>query len=229
LYRQHLNPLRTLFLLLVGANVALFAWARLAPPDPGLDPRPLGRQIEPAKLRILSEQDLAALQPQQPPQPVRTEPQARACVEWGAFTLAAASRAEQALEPLALGSRLASRRRDETARWWVFIPPKAGKAGAQKAADELRSLGLDDFHVMQEEGKLRWAISLGVFSTEAAANARLEAARAKGVRDAQTGPRETLVTKVSFQVQEADAETRARLAEILQQFPGTELRDCRPG
>ena len=31
---------------LVGANVALFAWAQLAPPEAGFDPQPLGRQIE---------------------------------------------------------------------------------------------------------------------------------------------------------------------------------------
>jgi len=224
LYRQRLNPLRTLCLALVAANVALFAWARLAPPDPGLDPQPLARQIDPEKLRILTEKDLATLQ-QQP----SARPDARSCVEWGPFTLALAPRAEQALEPLALGPRLSSRRSEETARWWVYLPPKGGKAGAQKAIEELKSLGLDDFHVMQEEGKMRWAISLGVFSTEGAANARLEAARARGVREAQAGPRETQVTKVSFQVQDADAALRAKLAEIAQQFPGSDVHDCRPG
>jgi hypothetical protein len=221
LYRQRVNPLRTLCLLLIGANVALFAWAQLAPPDPALDPRPLSRQIDPAKLRILSEQDLKALE--------RPAPQARSCVEWGAFTLAAAPRAEQALEPLALGARLSSRRNEETARWWVFIPPKQGKAGAQKAVEELKSLGVEDFRVMQEEGQMRWAVSLGVFSTEAAANARLEGARAKGVRNAQTGERETPVTKVTFQMQDVDAAIGAKLAEIAQQFPGSEVHECRPG
>jgi hypothetical protein len=219
-YRRRVNRVRTLCLALVGANVALFAWAQLAPPEAGLDPQPLSRQIDPAKLRILSEKDLAALEP--------PKPGARSCVEWGAFTLAVAPRAEQALEPLALGTRLGSRRSEETAGWWVFIPPpKNGKAGAQKTVEELKALGLDDFHVMQEEGRMRWAISLGVFSTEGAANARLEVALAKGVRGAEAGPRETPVTKVSFQVQDADAATRAKLAEIAQQFPGTDVHECR--
>lgn len=221
MYRQRLNPLRALCLALIGANVALFAWAQLAPPDPALDPRPLSRQIDPAKLRILSEQDLKALEP--------PAPQSRSCVEWGAFTLAVAPRAEQALEPLALGARLSSRRSEETARWWVYLPPKGGKAGAQKAVEELKSLGVEDFRVMQEEGQMRWAVSLGVFSTEAAANARLEGARAKGVRNAQTGERETHVTKVTFQLQDVDAAMRAKLAEIAQQFPGSEVHECRPG
>ena len=171
--------------------------------------------------RIRSPQELAAAPPPKP------QPQLTGCVEWGTFTLAAAPRAEQALEPLALGARLASRRSEETAHWWVFIPPpKDGKAGAQKLVNELKNVGLDDYHVMQEEGKMRWAVSLGLFSTEAGAQGRLEAVREKGVRSAQTGPRETVVTKVSLQVREADAATRAKLAEIAQQFPGSELREC---
>jgi sporulation related protein len=211
---------RTAFLALVAANVGLFAWTyALAPPDPALDPRPLANQIDPAQMRILSPAELAATPP--PPKPAPSS-----CIEWGAFTLAVAPRAEQALEPLALGARLSSRRGEETAHWWVFIPPKDGKAGAQKAVNELKNSGFDDYHVMQEEGKMRWAVSLGVFGTEAAAQGRLDAVREKGVRGAQAGPRETVVTKVSLQVKQADAATRAKLAEIAQQFPGSELREC---
>ncbi len=80
---------------------------------------------------------------------------------------------------------------------------------------------------MQEEGKFTWAISLGVFRTEESAQSRLEALRAKGVRSAQTGERETRVPKVWFQVRNADAALQAKLREIVQGFPGTELRDCK--
>jgi hypothetical protein len=211
---------RTTFLALVAANAGLFAWSyALAPPDSGTDPRPLSNQIDPAQMKILSPQELAATPP--PPKPAPS-----ICVEWGSFTLAAAPRAEQALEPLTLGTRLGSRRGEETAHWWVFIPPKDGKAGAQKAVSELKGLGFDDYHVMQEEGKMRWAVSLGVFGTEAAAKGRLDALREKGVKGAQAAARETVVTKVSLQVKDADAAMRAKLGEIAQQFPGSELRDC---
>jgi len=221
MHRPRVNRGRTAFLALLAANVGLFAWAyALAPADPSTDPRPLANQLEPQQIRILTPQELAAAPPP------KLQPQLTGCVEWGTFTLAAAPRAEQALEPLALGARLASRRSEETAHWWVFIPPKDGKAGAQKTINELKNTGLDDFHVMQEEGKMRWAVSLGVFSTEGAAKGRLDAVREKGVRGAQTGPRETAVTKVSLQVKEADAAIRAKLAEIAQQFPGSELREC---
>jgi hypothetical protein len=222
MHRQRVNRARIACLALVAANVFLFAWTyALAPPDSGTDPRPLANQIDPAQLKILSPQELAAAQSVQAERPAPVS-----CVEWGTFTLAAAPRAEQALEPLALGPRLTTRRGEETAHWWVFIPPKDGKAAAQKAVNDLKSLGLDDFHVMNEEGKMRWAISLGVFSSEAAAKVRLEAVREKGVRTAQAGLRETVVTKVSFRLQGADAALRARLGEIAEQFPGSEVRDC---
>ena len=222
MHRQRVNRARTAFLVLVAANVFLFAWNyALAPPDPGSDPRPLANQIDPGQLKILSPQELAAAQSAQPARPA-----AVSCIEWGTFTLAAAPRAEQALEPLALGPRLTSRRGEETAHWWVFIPPRDGKSGAQKAVTDLKGFGLDDFHVMQEEGKMRWAVSLGVFSTEAAAKVRLEAVREKGVRGAQAAPRETVVTKVSLRLQGVDAALRAKLGEIAQQFPGSELREC---
>lgn len=223
MHRQRVNRARIAFLVLVAANAFLFAWTHaLAPPDPGSDPRPLANQIDPTQLKILSPQELAAAQPAQAPRPAPPV----SCIEWGTFTLVVAPRAEQALEPLALGPRLSSRRGEETAHWWVFIPPKDGKAAAQKAVNDLKGLGLDDFHVMNEEGKMRWAISLGVFSTEAAAKVRLDAVREKGVRTAQAAPRETVVTKVSFRLQGADAAIRARLGEIAQQFPGSELREC---
>ena len=76
---------------------------------------------------------------------------------------------------------------------------------------------------------MRWAISLGVFGSEAAANGRLEALRAKGVRNAQVGARDTQVTKVSFQVQNPDPATQARISELAQGFPGSELRGCPSG
>jgi hypothetical protein len=130
------------------------------------------------------------------------------------------------LEPLALGARLSQRRSEEKAGWWVFIPPQPNRAAAQKKTAELKGIGIDDYFILQDEGGMRWAVSLGVFSSEDAAKARLEALRAKGVRSAQTGERETQVTKIWFQVRGADAALQAKLKGFAQALPGTELRDC---
>ena len=102
----------------------------------------------------------------------------------------------------------------------------ANRAAALKKTAELKALGIDDYFIVQDEGKTRWAVSLGVFSTEESARSRLEALRAKGVRSAQTGERETQVPKLWFQVRGADAPVQARLRELVQALPGTELRNC---
>ena len=221
--------MRTLFLLLVAANLAFFAWARYyADADGATDPEPLRRQLKPGSIRLLTGPELAGLPPLAPRPAREPEPPAAAaaCIEWGGFALAEAPRAEQALEPLALGARLAQRRSEETAGWWVFVPPQPSRAAALKKAAELKSLGVDDFFVIQDEGKTRWAISLGIFSSEDAARSRLEALRAKGVRSAQTGARDTQVAKTWFQLRGAEAAQLARLRETAQAFPGTDLRAC---
>jgi len=218
--------MRAIFLLLLAANLGFFAWARYyAPADAATDPEPLRRQIRPESIRLLGGPELAGL-PALKPKPAPQAQSPGACIEWGGFALAEAPRAEQALEPLALGARLAQRRSEETAGWWVFVPPQPSRAAALKKAAELKSLGVDDFFVIQDEGKTRWAISLGIFSSEDAARSRLEALRAKGVRSAQTGARETQVAKTWFQLRGAEAAQLARLRETAQAFPGTDLRDC---
>jgi len=228
--------MRALFLLLLLANTAFFAWSRyLSPPETAADPAPLARQIEPEKLRIVAP---SALPPPAPPKPAAAPPApppaaaappvtvSLKCIEWGSFTLADARQAEQALEPLALGTRLAQRRTEETAGWWVFIPSQKTRQGASRKAAELKGLGIGEYFIMQEEGPLRWSLSLGVFRTEEAAQARLAALRQQGVRTAQVGERETVVPKVWLQVSGVDPALERQLADIALQMDGSELRSC---
>ena len=232
--------MRTAFLVLLLANLGLFAWWRYgSPPDAAADPAPLARQIEPEKLKIVAPKDLpppappkpvAAVKPEPAPPPSASPPVALKCMEWGSFTIADAPRAEKTLEPLALGARLAQRRTEETAGWWVFIPaqariPNARQAALKKAA-ELRALGVEDYFIVQEEGQHRWALSLGVFRTEEAARARLEVLRTQGVRSAVVGARETVVPKVWLQVRGVDPALEAKLKELAVQIESTELRAC---
>jgi hypothetical protein len=239
--------MRALFLLLVFANLAVYGWWRYqAPADSGLDRAPLARQIEPEKLKIVPPAELAATPGKKPPASPPVTPTAPApaaapaaapvaaasaaaplaCLEWGSFTLADAPRAEKLLEPLAFGTRLAQRRTEETAGWWVFMPPQGSRQAALKKAAELKNLGIDEFFVVPDEGPYRWAVSLGVFRNEDAAQARLAALRTQGVRSARVGPREMVVPKLWLQVSAVDAPTEARLREIAAQIEGSELRPC---
>lgn len=217
--------MRALFLLLVLANLAFYAWTRYGAPAGAADPAPRARQIEPEKLKVIAPANLPPVSAAKK-EKATPAPAVGVCMEWGSFTVADAPRAEQALEPLALGARLAQRRTEEVAGWWVFIPPQGSRQGALKKAAELRNLGVDDFFVVPDEGEHRWALSLGVFRNEEAAQAHLAALRAQGVRSARVGARETLVPKVWLQVKSVDAPLQAQLKEIARQVEGSELRDC---
>jgi hypothetical protein len=210
--------MRAVFLLLLFANVAFYAWARYGAPAETAHPAPASRQIEPEKLELVAPKDLSA--------PKKPAPVAAGCIEWGSFTVADAPHAEQALEPLALGGRLTQRRAEDVAAWWVLIPSMGSRQGALKKGAELRNLGVDDFFIVQDEGEHRWALSLGVFRSEDAAQAHLAALQARGVRSARVVARETLVPKIWLQVKGVDAPLEARLKEIARQIEGTELKSC---
>ena len=220
--------MRTLFLVLLLANVVFFAWARyVSPPEASADPAPLSRQIEPDKLKVVAPADLPAPVSVRPAAGAMAGPVTAKCVEWGSFTLTDAPRAEKALEPLALGPRIGQRRTEEQAGWWVFIPPQNnGRSGALRKATELKSLGINDYFIVQEDGPHRWAVSLGVFRTEEGAQARLGALRTQGVRSAQVGAREAMVPKVWLQVKGVDAPLEAKLRDVAREIEGSELRPC---
>ena len=128
--------MRTFFLLLVLGNVAFFAWSRyVAPPEASADPLPLERQIEPEKLKVIAPSDLPPVTAR-PAAPAAAAPLALKCLEWGSFTLADAPRAEKALEPLALGARLAQRRTEEAAQARLAALRGLGVRSAQIGARE---------------------------------------------------------------------------------------------
>jgi hypothetical protein len=218
--------MRALFLILVLANLAFFAWSRyFSPSQAAADSAAmLARRSEPDKLKIVpgGERPSPPLSQRPAPSPIALA----GCLEWGSFTVADYPRAEKALEPLALGGRIGQRRTEETAGWWVFIPPQGNRQAALKKAAELKALGVEDYFIVVDEGDFRWALSLGVFRTEEAAQARLAALLAQGVRSALVGSRETVVPKIWLQIKGIDAAGEARLKEIARQIDGSEIRSC---
>ena len=176
--------MRLFVLVLVLANLAFYAWWRhIAPQDETGEPARVARQIAPASLPVV------------PLARVNANP--AACREWGGFASADLARARQALQALAPGVPPSESLVEETAAWWVFIPPSGGRDIAQKKAAELKALGISDYFVVQEEGPARWAISLGIFRSEELARARLEALREKRVRTAQLGTRDTKDARIA--------------------------------
>ena len=121
-------------------------------------------------------------------------------------------------------ARLISQKKVEViANYWVFIPPAANKAAADRRVDELKAQGVKDVLVV-DGGPQRLAISLGVFRTEEAAQARLDALQAQGVKTAKVGPRAQSVQQTALVVRDPPAPAVARLKELQGGFPGSEIK-----
>ena len=82
--------------------------------------------------------------------------------------------------------------------WWVRIPPAGGREGAERRIEGVRALGVNEYFIIQEPGANQYAVSLGLFKTEAKAQQHLAFLRTKGVRDAAVAPRTAAVHKVEL-------------------------------
>lgn len=218
--------MRILFFLLALANAVFFAYGWFdAGARAGGDAQILSQQLDPGKIRLLRPEQVIALTHKPEPPKAAAAP-AGVCVEWGGFLDADLARAQQALQPLALGAKLTQRKQEDVSGFWVFIRPLASRQLAAQKAAELKRLGVDDYFIIPDDPKWRNAISLGVFKTEEAANARLAALRAKGVKSANVAAHASPAAKTYLQVHDAIPAVVAKLNELKQGFPGTDLREC---
>jgi hypothetical protein len=231
--------MRILFLLLVVANIAFFCWSYFLAPATQ-DSQIVQQQLRPEAIRLLTPEEVAqvaakqaaaqaaakqlALAAAKRPEPVKVA----SCVELGAFNVGDVPAVEQSLATFAFGTRLGQRRIEETASFWVFIPPQGSRPAANRKVAQLKKMGVEEFFVVQDDPEYRFAISLGVFKSEEAAKSRLADLRAKGVRTARVGSRETQVQKVFFTVRDVPEPVIGKLNDLRQGYPGTELRDCQP-
>ena len=156
-------------------------------------------------------------------------PEVQACVEIASFVLADARRFETVLAPLKLGDRQSRHNLpgSEISSYVVYMPPQGSKEGADKKAAELRALGVHNYFIMSDNTPMRWAISLGVFKTETAAQNQLAALMKQGVRTAKIAPRMSGSKLLSFQFRDVDPDLRNRLEQLRSSFPGTESRSCK--
>ena len=208
--------MRTLVVLLVLANLTLFGYIWLDSGAGGERVR-LSQQVQPEKIKLLTPQQVAALGP------AKVASLADVCVEWGPMSDADRARAQTRLEPLDLGKLVTQRKVEVIANYWVFIPPLANRAAVDKRVADLKAQGVRDI-LPVELGPQRLAISLGVFRTEEAAQARLEALQAQGVKTAKVGPRAQSVQQTVLVVRDPPAQAVARLKEMQGDFQGSEIR-----
>jgi len=208
--------MRVIVFLLLLANLALFAFIRLDSVSNGEGVR-LSQQVQPDKIKLLTPQQVAALGP------ARAASLADVCVEWGPMSDADRVRAQARLEPLDLGKLITQRKVKVIANYWVFIPPLANKAAVDKRVAELKAQGVRDI-VPIELGPQQLAISLGVFRSEEAAQTRLAALQAEGVKTARVGSRAQSVQQNVLVVRDPPAQVMAKLKEMQGDFQGSDIK-----
>jgi sporulation related protein len=217
--------MRIVVLLLIVANLVLFAYARLERAAQSEGAR-LAMQVEPERIRPLTAQEVAALAPAK----AAALPAAPLCAEWGPFAEADRVRAEADLQPVAPGKSVSSKPlAGDAATYWVNLGAMPTRAAAEARAAELRAQSVADLSVV-EYPRGQFTVSLGVFRTQAAANARAETLAARGVLGTHVDPRASANAQSMIVVRDAHEPVVARLRELQAQYPGTEVRTaaCAP-
>jgi len=162
------------------------------------------------------------------PEAPATAPAALVCTEVTNLREADARRFEARVAKLELGTRQTRREVAPTdfTSYIVFIPPAASKEAADRKAAELKELDVANFFIMNADSPMKWAISLGVFKTEAAAQTELAKLTKQGVRSAKVAGRSGGV-RIAYQFRGIDAPTSARIERIADAYAGQETRACK--
>lgn len=149
------------------------------------------------------------------------------CVAWDRLSIADADKLTAAVNGKFADFKLLRRAvNGEGSAWWVYIPPLADKAEADKKAGELRGLGVTDFFPIQE-GPNRLAISLGVFTAEKGALERLADLKARGVRSARQSVRPGKEGLLRVEASGPAAGRAALVAAVAKALPKADAQGCK--
>jgi hypothetical protein len=230
--------MKLVFLLLVLANVALFAWqhgafGRFA--EGGREPERIARQVEPDRVRVVGEKSVRELRDRAakaaavtavPAVPDLT--QAQTCVEFGDFVGADVPRAETALLKLGLGGRQTPRAVELPGYYLVYLPPFKTRPEADRAAAEIAKRGIRDWFVLGD-GPLKWGISLGSFRDPELAKSHAATLDKQGVKGVRVADKPSPIAATRFQLRELDVTAAAQLDAIRKEFPAASVRACSGG
>ena len=229
--------LKFVFWALLALNALVFAYAQgyLGKLDGAeREPQRLKNQLAAERMVLLSPAEARAAAEVSAPQPAEPVPavapalETIACTQAGVFAAADARRFETRVNRLDLGTRVTrtSLPFQEVTSHLVYLPPNGGKEGADRRVAELKEKGVENFFVMQGDSPLKWAVSLGVFKTETAAQTLVAALGKQGVRGVRVLPRGPLGTRAAWQFRDLTPDERSRVAGIADDFTGVQLRPC---
>ena len=206
--------LRTLFLLLLFANLLFFAWSRgyLGRIDDGREPLRPTQQLNAAKLRVLlsaSGTQAAAATPD--------------CRAIGGL------RSADGQKLLALVGKQLPDASTQLSRpkppdiWDVVITAISGRGTADAKQAELKKLGVTDLRLVEDKAG-EFTLRLGSDARKADADARLQMLAKKGVKTAkvvQRSPPDEVIVLVRGPVA-----ALSRLPELARGFAGSSLLEC---
>ena len=234
--------MKTLVFLLVLGNLLFYAFSAgyFGRPD-NPDAVRLDKQVLPERMRIVSRGEAPA-GPVKASEPVVVEAKAEeaakvevvakpeeksVCLLWEHLPVAEADQLATVLAGRFAEFKLTRQLvAAEGSGWWVFVPPLPSKAAAEKKAGELRQFGITDYFIVPD-GFSRYAISLGVFSSEKGGQDRLAELKDKGIRSARLAPRPGKDSTVSLQATGPATAKPALLEAVGKLLPKAEAQGCK--
>ena len=208
--------MRIVIVLLLLANLALFAAFRLDSGSQGGEAQRLARQVQPEKIRILSAQEAAALAPG------KSASVADVCLEWGPLSDAERARAMGELAPLGVAA-LVSSRRVEVEGYPVVLNGFPTRAAAERRAADLKGRGFPDPTILDSAGGT-FSLLLGVYRSEQAANGRADVLAQQGISGARVGARRGGLVQSMLVLRDPPQPAVAKLREIAPGYAGTDVR-----
>jgi hypothetical protein len=171
---------RTLFLLLLLANLLFAAWVHWVAPAPKAPGIASPSATDPATIQLLSEAPPAEAPPTSDADRLALDDASLACVSAGPYR--SRSDAEQAavrLNRLGFTVRLRDANDEVRVGQWVRVEGLATLEDAENARTALQAAGLADAYVVDEEG-VGPVVSLGVHADPSRAEATVAVARLAG-------------------------------------------------
>jgi hypothetical protein len=176
--------LRLAVLVLVLANGLYFAWSQgllqtfgVAPTQQS-EPQRLSQQIRPEALRLLNADEARRVESAAAPAARGPE-----CLQAGLFDERQATAVRQTLEPLLPAGSWSLEAAVEPARWIIYMGKYLTPDAVNKKKAELRQLGVS-FEGLSSAA-LEPGLSLGGFTSQAAAQQQLDRLAQRGVRTAR--------------------------------------------
>lgn len=236
--------LKISFWILLAANVVLFVFQQTyfdAPVEEKREPERLSQQVRADELRLVLPDEISrsvktpvvpkpssAMTTINPAEMALAIEKRNTCLDIGSFSKEQSTQFEQLLSNLSIkAENIQKTSQAEGGPYMVMIPPSSSKAEADKKIGEVKASGIDNFFLIQEPGKFKWAISLGVFKTLDAAASYAANVKQKGLASVQVAPRGNAKEKINYKLTNLnDAQLKLLEHNVKKRFTTQSVQKC---